>query len=151
MTKRLAMIAIALCFLIANSFGNDEKQITGVWNTEDNRAKIEIFSCGGHTCGKIVWLGQPLYPAGDKGGMGGKPRVDRENPNPELRSRPLLGLQIMEGFEYIGNNTWAKGSIYDPESGETYKCKITLISHRRLKLRGYVGIPLFGKTSAWTR
>jgi uncharacterized protein (DUF2147 family) len=151
MTSRLAVIAITLCILAAVSSGNGGAGITGIWNSEDNKAKIEIFRCGEKYCGRIIWLGQPEYPADDKGGMGGKPRVDRDNPVPELRRRPLLGLQIMEGFEYEGNDTWEKGSIYDPESGKTYRGRIRLVSSHRLDLRGYVGIPLFGRTTTWTR
>ena len=125
--------------------------ILGIWNNEDGRARIEITHCGGHYCGRIVWLKQPDYPADDAKGMGGTPRVDRDNPNQALRNRRLLGLQFMEGFTYGGATTWDKGTIYDPESGKTYKCKITLLSPHRLEIRGYVGIPLFGRTSTWTR
>jgi len=58
--------------------------------------------------------------------MAGRPVVDRENPNPNLRSRMLIGLQLLEGFTYIGKNVWEKGTIYNPDNGKTYKCKMTL-------------------------
>ena len=151
MPRRLALIAIVFFLVAGNSFGSDGTEIIGIWDNEDNRAKIEIFHCGERYCGKIVWLRQPLYPTGEKEGMEGKPRADLENPDPELRSRPLLGLQIMQGFAYSGNDTWDEGRIYDPESGKTYRGKITLVSPHRLELRGYVGIPLFGRSSVWTR
>jgi uncharacterized protein (DUF2147 family) len=83
--------------------------------------------------------------------MAGKPVVDRENSNPDLRSQPLMGLQLMEGFTYNGKDVWEKGTIYNPENGKTYKCKMTLVAPNRLEVRGYVGIPLLGATSIWTR
>jgi uncharacterized protein (DUF2147 family) len=151
MIGRLAVSILVLCILAANSFGNGGEQIGGNWNSEDNKAKIEIFRCGERYCGRIVWLGEPDYPADDKGGMGGKPRIDRDNPKPELRSRSLLGLQIMGGFGYAGKNTWTGGTIYDPESGKSYKAEMKLKSPSRLELRGYIGIPLFGRSTVWTR
>lgn len=128
--------------------GND---ILGPWKNEDGRAQIEIYPCDGHFCGKLSWLGRPVYPPDDPQGMAGQPRVDRENPKPELKGRRLLGLQIMEGFTYSGGDTWEHGHIYDPDSGKTYSCKMTLSSPRQLKIRGYVGVPLFGRTTTWTR
>jgi len=151
MTKALLLAAAALFFLAAQLFASGGEEILGTWNNEDGRAKIEIFNCGGAYCGKIIWLRKPNYPPDDKLGMGGKPRVDRENPDPALRGRPILGLQIMEGFIFRGNGVWEKGHIYDPESGKTYKGKITQVSPQRLLLKGYVGIPLFGRSTTWTR
>jgi uncharacterized protein (DUF2147 family) len=57
----------------------------------------------------------------------------------------------MDGFTFSGGTTWDKGRIYDPESGKTYKSKMTLAAPNRLEIRGYVGIPLFGRSTTWTR
>lgn len=151
MIKALIGIISGIMILGASIAWGAGDDILGQWNNEDGRAKIEIYPCDGHYCGKISWLGRPVYPPDDPGGMAGLPRVDRDNPNPALRERRLLGLQIMAGFNYSGTNIWDKGRIYDPESGKTYKSKITLVSPQRLTIRGYVGIPLFGRTTTWTR
>ena len=149
---KIYLIAAAVFLsLTAQAFAGAGDQILGTWSNEDGKAKVNIFDCGGSYCGKIVWLREPDYPRGDKRGMAGKPRVDRDNPDRTKRGRQLLGLQIMEGFVYSGNDVWSKGRIYDPESGKTYKGKITLVSPKRLHLRGYVGIPLFGRSTTWTR
>jgi len=150
MTKA-ATFVLAFCLVALTAFGNEGDGIVGVWDDEDHRAKIEIFNCNGHYCGKIVSLKEPLYPADDQGGMGGKPVVDRENPDREKRNRPLQGLQIMKGFTYSGDNTWVSGTIYDPETGYTYRGKIALTSPNRLKLKGYLGVPFFGRSTVWTR
>ena len=49
------------------------------------------------------------------------------------------------------NGTWVNGRIYDPASGSTYTCQLALDGDDRARLRGYVGIPLLGRTTTWTR
>lgn len=123
--------------------------IIGFWNTPDNDAQFEIYKCGSLYCGKIVKLEEPNYPMTDKR-MPGRPQVDRNNPDPQLRQRPLLGLPLIIGFHYEGDNSW-KGHIYNPDDGKIYNCKLSLDGENRLKVRGYIGIPLLGKTQVWTR
>ena len=151
MKRAVLVLLLAFLLLVSFAFAADEDKILGLWNTQENDCKIEIFKSGGKYCGRIVWLKEPLYPADDDGGMAGRPVVDRENPNPSLRSRPLIGLQLIEGFTYIGKNVWEKGTIYDPDNGKTYKGKMILSAPNRLEVRGFIGIPLLGATSIWTR
>ena len=79
------------------------------------------------------------------------PVVDLNNPNPDLRNRRILGLVIMHGFRYAGDSEWKGGDLYDPKTGHTYKGKMSLVLRNTLELRGYVLIPLFGRTTSWTR
>lgn len=83
--------------------------------------------------------------------------MSRENPKQikiiptlKLRSRPDLGLELLKGFTYEGDNLYDDGTIYDPKSGKTYSCKMT-IEGNSLKIRGYIGISLFGRTETWTK
>jgi uncharacterized protein (DUF2147 family) len=125
--------------------------ILGTWVTEGGKSHVEITLQSGHYEGHITWLKEPDYPADDKQDMAGKPKVDRENPDSTLRTRSIIGLQLVSGFRYAGDEVWTDGSIYDPESGKTYRCKMTLMPDGSLKVRGYVGISLFGRTTVWTR
>jgi uncharacterized protein (DUF2147 family) len=125
--------------------------VLGIWNTTDNKSKVQIFRGDHHYFGRVMDITEPNWPANDPGGMGGKPRTDRKNPNPALRQRPLLGLRLMENFTYAGRNKWEGGRIYDPESGKTYKCRMTLLDTNRLEVHGYVGISVLGRTVTWTR
>ena len=143
----LAMLLLPVSFM----FASDEDDILGIWDTPEKDCKIEIFRCQDKYCGKIVWLKEAYYPADDKGGMGGRPVVDRENPDPDLRRRPLVGLQLMKDLTYARKGTWEGGAIYNPNNGKTYRCKMTLSSPGRLEVRGFIGIPLLGGTSVWTR
>jgi uncharacterized protein (DUF2147 family) len=124
--------------------------ILGVWTTAEGRSHVEIYKCMNRFCGRIVWLKDPTYPANDARGMAGKPKVDRDNPDPALRSRPLEGLEILSNFQF-DDDRWSNGTIYDPSEGKTYRCKITLGDDGKLNVRGYIGISLFGRTTEWTR
>lgn len=139
-------ISPLLCF--ASAAGGDA--ILGRWNTQDNDAQFEIYKCASGYCGKIVHLEDPNYSPNDQRGMGGLPKVDRENPDPRLRNRPQLGLEMLEGFRFEGGNTW-KGRIYNPENGKTYQCRLSLADANHMQLRGYIGISLLGRTEIWTR
>ncbi len=131
-------------------------QVAGTWLTESGNGKVRIAPCGDlpgaggepadQLCGAIVWLKEPLTEAGT-------PKVDARNPDAALQQRPIIGLPILTGFEPGDEpGVWEGGRIYNPEDGETYKSVITLKDDgARLEVRGYVGLPIFGKTQVWTR
>lgn len=129
--------------------------VTGLWLTEEGdkggRARVEITREGDDFRGEIVWLEEPDFPPGEP--RAGEPKVDLENPDPALRERPVLGLEILSGFTYEGDGLWSGGEIYDPANGKTYKARMKLdgAGDDTLDVRGYVGIPLFGRTTTWRR
>ncbi|BCS53584.1 DUF2147 domain-containing protein [Geobacter sp. SVR] len=124
--------------------------ILGEWYTEGDESRVEIYECGAELCGRIVWLKTPNY-SDSKDGPIGTPILDSRNPDPSLRERPVNGLRIMQGFRQEEEATWGGGTVYDPKSGRTYRGTIRMARPDRLELRGYVGIPLFGRTSEWRR
>jgi uncharacterized protein (DUF2147 family) len=125
--------------------------ILGLWHTVDDKSIVKISKRHNQYFGQIVSLTLPNFPDDDKFGMAGKPRTDRNNPDPTLRNRLLAGIEIATGFTYAGKNLWENGKIYDPESGNTYRSKITLRPDNHLELRGFIGISLIGRTVVWTR
>ncbi|MEI9865575.1 MAG: DUF2147 domain-containing protein [Limisphaerales bacterium] len=156
--KKLITCLFGLLVLVGATAGSSQSgdEILGVWKTFDKQGKlestIEIFKEKDEYCAKIASLTEPNWPVSDDQGMAGKPKNDRHNPNADLRSRPIIGMQIMHGFTYNpGKNVWEYGRVYDPGCGKTYKCKFTLVSSNRLEVRGYIGISLLGRTETWTR
>lgn len=137
---------VAICVYAANA-----DDILGVWYNQEKDAKIEIFKCGEKYCGKVVWLKEPNYPAGSTEGTPGTPRLDHNNPDPTLRSNPIMGLRIVHDFVFMGDGLWKGGKVYDPKNGKTYRGKMTLVSPGQLNLRGFIGISLIGRTAIWTR
>ena len=118
--------------------------IIGVWLTSGKEpAKIQVYKSGEKYYGKIIWLKNPTE--------NGKQRVDANNPDEAKRSNPIIGLVMLTGFRFDGDEEWKGGSIYDPESGKTYSSYMYLKDRNTLKVRGYVGISLFGRTEVWTR
>ncbi len=147
------MILVFTCFIVttasARAMGPDD--ILGVWNTQERDAKIEIYKCGTKYCGKVVWLMNPSYPPGSKEGTPGTPMLDHNNPDPELKKNPLIGLPILLDFVFTGDNLWKRGKIYNSDNGKTYSGELTFLSPNLLKVRGFIGIPLIGGTTTWMR
>lgn len=117
---------------------------TGWWLDQTGRAAIKITPCGSNLCGNIEWLRQPLDEAG-------QPKTDTENADPSLRTRHICGLPMMGNFSADGTGKWSGGWIYDPEKGKTYKSEMHLASDGTLRVRGYIGTPMLGRTETWTR
>jgi uncharacterized protein (DUF2147 family) len=109
----------------------------GRWNTPGNRSVVEISRRGQHLCGRIIF-------ARPKPGTS-TPPLDTENPDPQCRSRPLAGLQIMPGFSVNG----ADGTIYNPQNGKSYRSKMALAADGTLKVSGCVAI--FCQTQIWVK
>ena len=86
-------------------------------------------------------------------GEDGCPLLDHRNGDQALRYRPVVGLEILRNLRPARDDParWGGGTIYDPGSGYTYKCTLTMDAENRLSLRGYVGIPLLGRTTTWYR
>ena len=143
----LLMVIAAGLFTAANVSAQDYKtdDLLGVWLNEDEDAHIEIFKEGDLYYGKIIWL---KFPIDDETG---KPKLDKHNPDPELQKRPSLGIMLLIDFEWDEDNEWDEGDIYDPKSGKTYSSYIIMKEYDLLKIRGYIGISLIGKTTYWTR
>jgi len=145
----LLLVIMLSATAICHAAGGDD--ILGVWNNEEKDAKIEIFKCDGRYCGRIIFAKEPNYPAGSKEGTPGSPRLDHKNPDVAKRSRPIMGLQIVNDFIFAGDGVWKEGTVYDPKAGKTYRGKMTMDSPDKLVMRGFVGIPLFGRSTEWTR
>lgn len=141
-------VTILLTTTTAFAAGPDD--ILGLWNTAGGDSRLELFKCANKICGKIVWLKVPKYIDSADGPIG-KIKVDRKNPDPAVRNRPILGLQVMQGLTARSGNRWDSGKCYDPESGRSYKCKMQLASPERLNIRGYIGISLIGRNFSLTR
>jgi uncharacterized protein (DUF2147 family) len=112
--------------------------ITGQW-TEPTGSVIRVDHCGDRICMWIVEVSKSA-PA----------ETDIHNPDPAMRSRALCGMEIGSGFELQGPDDARNGTLYDPKTGKTYRGSLQL-EGEKLELRGYVGIPLFGKSQIWTR
>ncbi len=119
----------------------------GYWLTEKKDGVVEIFRCTGGDdtlCGRIAWFRiRPDDP--------NPQALDLKNPDPTRRAQPLCGLTFMHGFRPTGRGDWEDGAVYDPDSGNTYHATMRLQADGSLRLRGYIGISLLGRSEVWTR
>ncbi|HXM29161.1 MAG TPA: DUF2147 domain-containing protein [Chthoniobacterales bacterium] len=120
----------------------DSPSVTGLWKNED--ASFEVYEENGKLNAKIVSLREPLAPDG-------RQKTDIHNPDAGKHSRPILGMVFMTGFTSTGSGKWGNGTIYDPKSGNTYSCNMELQGTDTLKVRGYIGVSLIGRTETWKR
>jgi uncharacterized protein (DUF2147 family) len=124
----------------------EDKAVVGTWSPPEQDSVFEIYPCEeGRYCGKITMISEVNAPAGSS-------RVDVNNQDPSLRDRPLLGMIFLTGFRYEGNGSYQDGRIYNPRDGKVYKANMKLEDgNNRLRVRGYVGVPMMGQTQVWTR
>ncbi|HNW27618.1 MAG TPA: DUF2147 domain-containing protein [Spirochaetota bacterium] len=133
----LTMVAFCIMLTVTLLAAFTADSVIGTWLVPKGDAKVTIYKCGEKFCGKVSWLKTPED-------------LDTKNPDPAKRKNKILGMDMLWGFHFE-KGEWVGGQIYDPDSGDTYKCKMYLKSDDKLNVRGYVGVPLFGRSEIWTR
>lgn len=140
------MRLMAALLLLASSTAALAASAEGEWVTEGDKARVKIAPCAGNgqeLCGTITWSYRPPEAPADG------PLLDINNGDPALRSRPIVGLPLLQGFRPDGDDAWDGGTIYDPEGGKTYKSKFRLKGQDTLEVDGCV---LFiCESQTWTR
>jgi uncharacterized protein (DUF2147 family) len=136
------MIGLMLC-VAGQSYADDADAIVGEWFTKDSKAIVQIYKSGDVYNGKIVWLKEPTYEDGTE-------KRDKNNPDEARQQDKIIGMNLVKGFTYKGDLQWKDGTIYDPDNGKTYSCKMKLDGDE-LKVRGFIGISLIGRSQVWHR
>ena len=150
---RSLLLAAALA-LFAAPASAQQSSVVGTWLTASGVGQVKIGPCpdpaSGAICGTIVGLINPKGPDGKV--VAPEAATDYRNENAALRSRKVIGMPLIWGFKATSDpNTFESGQIYNGEDGKTYTANISLQSDGKLRLRGYVGAPMFGETQLWTR
>jgi len=145
MKTRHAFLLVAAVLLAAATVRAEDQPagdaVLGKWWFPKKNGKMEVRREKGIYTGKVV--------AYDKPGA-----LDKNNPDPELRKRPFVGVEMLQDFTYDAKKKqWSGGTIYDGDSGKTYNCTLWFDDEdtSQLSARGYVGISLFGRTEVFTR
>lgn len=123
---RTILIAIALAVSAGPALAADP--VEGEWLTQAGNARVKVAPCGARPdrmCGVVSWLKNAAAK-------------DANNPDPALRSRPVLGMALIRDFKPAGPGRWTGGKIYDPESGKTYDAKMRINPNGTLKVEGCV-------------
>ncbi|WP_036678720.1 DUF2147 domain-containing protein [Daejeonella oryzae] len=144
MIAKKIIVLIFISLFTIPAFSQSSDAIMGKWLNSSGEGQTMIYKKGSFYYGKLVWLKNPNDEEG-------KPKMDSKNPVASLKTKPLLGLEILKKFKYTDEGVWENGSIYDPKTGKTYSCKLSMVSSDKLDVRGYVGFSLLGRTETWTR
>lgn len=117
----------------------------GTWKTIDDetgkaKSYVEIYEKGGKLYGKVV----KILTKGKENAVCDKCSDSRKN-------KPILGMEILTAVEPDGKNEWDDGEILDPNKGKTYDVSLELLNADKLKVRGYMGVSLLGRTQYWYR
>ena len=136
------LVTIALFFV--SIFYGQNGTVVGKWKTIDDetgnaKSIVEIYEKSGKIYGKVIEILEEEH----------KNKVC-SNCTGEDKNKPILGMIVIKGLRKDGNE-YKRGKILDPKNGKLYKCYITLESKDKLKVRGFIGISLFGRTQYWYR
>ena len=137
-------ILIIATLFFTTIFYSQNQTVVGKWKTIDDetgkaKSVVEIYEKSGKMYGKVIEIFDVEH----------KNNVCKDCTG-EDRNKPILGLVIIKGLKKEGDD-YANGKIVDPKNGKIYKCLITLESKDRLKVRGFIGFSLFGRTQYWSR
>ncbi|MCV0427973.1 MAG: DUF2147 domain-containing protein [Roseibium sp.] len=135
--SNLSSALVAAGLFAASSVLAHAADAKGDWVRPNGASKIRISSCGNSLCGKLIWLKDP--------------RNDTQNPDASKRSRPLVGVEIVQSMKPTGKTNQWKGKVYNAEDGKTYTGFIELTSTNKLKLEGCVMGGLICKGETWAR
>ena len=129
-------ISLVLCFSL-------QSQVTGLWKTIGDvdgteKSIVEIYEENGKLYGRVL----KLLPSA-------KHTICYKCPG-ELKDKPIEGMIILYDLHKTSNGG-NNGKAFDPSSGNTYKCNISLEGPDKLKVRGYIGVPTIGRTQYWYR
>lgn len=143
MKEKAVVARAALPSPVLISVNKDD--ILGVWHPKDEDFNIEIFKAEEEYHGKIVWLKNPTDGSG-------KAKLDKLNPQKNLRKKPILGLVAIKGFEFDdGEKIWDEGFIYNPMTGQSLKGSFKMIDSNTLELSGFLGFSLSEVQIIWKR
>ncbi len=133
-----------LIFILCITIPSFSQTIFGKWNSfneETNKVEsvIEVYEKDSKAFAKIISIKDPSRSSAKCVECSGK-----------RKNAPILGMNILTGLNKDGNE-WSGGKILDPKNGKEYKCYIQLLDKNTLKLRGYIGFSVFGRTAIWKR
>lgn len=138
------MILINTLIFFILSFSTQTATIEGTWITQDDetgrqKSEVLIYKENGKLYGKITKL---LLPEDE-----GKKCVNCKGKN---KDQPIEGMVIIKDLK-LEDATWEDGTILDPKSGKVYDCYIGFQDSNTLKVRGFLGFSLLGRTQIWKR
>lgn len=140
------LLLFCFCFLNLNAQSKADN-LLGNWLATDNSVAVEVYKLKGEYRAKVLWF--------DDTKGSGKPmhmRFDTENPDPKMRSRKIIGMEILEGLKYNPDyQSWENGRIYDATCGKYWDSSASLTKDGILKVRGFWKFKWIGKSMSFKK
>ena len=140
------LVALAFALVLSQSArAADAQSPVGVWIANDGKAHVSVAPCKDnqdHICGTVIWVAEPIDPET------GKPKLDKRNSDKSLRSRPVIGMSMLD-MSPDDDGIW-RGNIYNGQDGNTYNATLRL-NDGKIDVQGCVFFGLLCKTQTWER
>ncbi|MEJ7694008.1 DUF2147 domain-containing protein [Daejeonella sp.] len=142
-SKRFLFLLCAVSLWFSPAFANPGSDaILGQWMSTRRNVKVQVYKEGAEFKGRVTWFKDNDDPS--------KPmatRLDENNPDPKLRKRKVLGMQVLSRLEYNAKTSrWENGRIYDPKTGRQWSSVAYLDTEGVLNVKGYWQFEFIGKT-----
>jgi uncharacterized protein (DUF2147 family) len=140
--RSLKILFFLLIAIVSKTFAQTgEGAIVGKWESDKKDVRMEFFKSGNEYQARLLW-GNLIVESDGK-----TSKKDTKNPDEKLQSRNIIGIINVTGLKWDGEE-FTGGKIYNPPSGDTYKCKVWT-KNGKLYLRGYMGVSLLGQTASF--
>ncbi len=146
--KTLAFLLLLITTALSNdpSTIHQSDDIVGTWMNQQNMLKVQVYKVGGEYRSKILWFQDAHYKAKMADCK------DEMNPDPKLRERKILGLEVVTGLQFNKeDNNWQDGKIYDSNSGNTYDSEVNMNTPSTITVTGYWMFTWLGKSMNFYR
>lgn len=145
--RGVVLSVFCLLMLISGSAQANENAILGKWMSSEKNLMVEVYKQGADFKARVIWfydVKDTITPIGQ--------RVDKRNPNKDLRKQKLLGIDVLKHLVYDAKeNKWTDGKIYDSTTGKIWDATVWLANGKIMKVRGYCYFQLLGRTMTFTR
>ena len=146
-TGSLVLLIVSFTLNVHSSSLEACDRICGKWQSEKKNCIVQVYRDGDDFKARLVW-----FDDSDDRGKPMESRVDYKNPDKSLKSRKLIGMNVLEDLEYKAkSNTWENGMIYDAQTGKKWNSSAYLTSEGALKVNGYWHFKFIGRTMTFNR
>lgn len=144
--SKISLFIVFSLFIFGFTSSNPNQAILGKWKTIDDETNkvssvIQLYEVNGKVHGKVVEI---LQEGKDENTLCTECSGKRKN-------QKIMGMEILWDLKKESDTEWEDGEILDPNNGKTYSCQVELESKDKLKVRGYIGFSLMGRTQYWYR
>lgn len=145
---RAALLCLAVFLIAAPAWSADKSSPVGTWRTIDDETKtersiVEVSLVNGELQGRVVKIFfRPDEP----------PNPVCEKCEGERKDKPVIGMTFLWGLKADSATDWVGGAILDPKNGKIYNAKLSVTEGgKELRVRGYIGTPILGRSQVWQR